>query len=143
METKNKTSITVEKTVKAPAKKVWRFWTEPEHITKWAYATDTWHTPYAENDLRAGGKFMYRMEAKDGSVGFDFWGIYDAVVPDKYLEYTLGDGRKVKITFNGNDTETKITENFEAEETNPVEMQRNGWQAILDNFKKYTESNAG
>ena len=143
METKNKTSITVESTVKAPVEKVWRFWTQPEHITKWAYASDTWHTPFAENDLKVGGKFMSRMEAKDGSVGFDFWGIYDAVIPNKYIEYTLGDERRVKIIFTGKDSETKITENFEAEGTNPVEMQRGGWQAILDNFKKYTEENAG
>jgi uncharacterized protein YndB with AHSA1/START domain len=143
METKNKTSITVENTVKAPVEKVWRFWTEPEHIRKWAYAIDTWHTPYAENDLKVGGKFLSRMEAKDGSVGFDFGGIYDAIVPNKYLEYTIGDGRKVKITFAENDRETKITENFETEGTNPVEMQRGGWQAILDNFKRYTEETAG
>jgi uncharacterized protein YndB with AHSA1/START domain len=143
METKNRTPITVENTIKAPVEKVWRFWTEPGHITKWAYATDTWHTPFAENDLKVGGKFNSRMEAKDGSVGFDFWGIYDAVVPNKYLEYTLGDDRKVKITFAGNDKETRITESFEAEETNPVEMQRGGWQAILDNFKRYTEEIAG
>jgi uncharacterized protein YndB with AHSA1/START domain len=143
METKNKTSVTVEKTVKAPVEKVWRFWTEPAHIVKWSYAIDTWHTPYAENDMIVGGKFMSRMEAKDGSVGFDFGGIYDAIVPNKYIEYTLGDGRTVKITFEGNDKETKITEKFDAEETNPVEMQRDGWQAILDNFKRYTEENAG
>jgi len=143
METKNKTSVTVENSVKAPVEKVWRFWTEPEHITKWAYAIDTWHTPHAENDLKVGGKFKSRMEAKDGSVGFDFGGIYDAVIPNKYIEYTLGDDRKVKITFTGNDSETKITENFEVESTNPIEMQRSGWQAILDNFKKYTEENAG
>jgi uncharacterized protein YndB with AHSA1/START domain len=143
METKNKTSVTVENSVKAPVEKVWRFWTEPEHITKWAYAIDTWHTPHAENDLKVGGKFKSRMEAKDGSVGFDFGGIYDAVIPNKYIEYTLGDDRKVKITFTGNDSETKITENFEVESINPIEMQRSGWQAILDNFKKYTEENAG
>jgi uncharacterized protein YndB with AHSA1/START domain len=143
METKNKTLITVENTVKAPVEKVWRFWTEPEHITKWAYAIDTWHTPYSENDLKVGGKFLSRMEAKDGSVGFDFGGVYDAIVPNKYIEYTMGDNRKVKVTFTGNDSETKISENFEPEGTNPIEMQRGGWQAILDNFKRYTEENAG
>lgn len=143
METKNKTTVTVENTVKAPVEKVWRLWTEPEHIRNWAYAMDTWHTPFAENDLKVGGKFVSRMEAKDGSVGFDFGGIYDAIVPNKYIEYTMGDNRKVKITFSGNENETKIVQDFEAEDTNPVEMQRNGWQAILDNFKKYTETNAG
>jgi len=104
---------------------------------------DTWHTPFAENDMKVGGKFVARMEARDGSVGFDFSGIYDAIVPNKYIEYTMGDNRKVKITFTSNDSETKITESFEAESTNPIEMQRSGWQAILDNFKKYTEANAG
>jgi uncharacterized protein YndB with AHSA1/START domain len=143
METKNKTTVTVENTVKAPVEKVWRFWTEPGHIRNWAYAMDTWHTPFAANDLKVGGKFVSRMEAKDGSVGFDFDGIYDAIVPNKYIEYTLGDDRKVRITFSGNEKETRIVEDFEAEDTNPVEMQKNGWQAILNNFKKYTESNAG
>jgi len=143
METKNITTITVENTVKAPVEKVWRFWTEPEHIRNWNYAMDTWHTPFAENDMKVGGKFVARMEARDGSVGFDFSGIYDAIVPNKYIEYTMGDNRKVKITFTSNDSETKITESFEAESTNPIEMQRSGWQAILDNFKKYTEANAG
>jgi uncharacterized protein YndB with AHSA1/START domain len=143
METKTKTSVTVENTVIAPIEKVWRFWTEPEHIRNWAYAMDTWHTPFAESDLKVGGKFLSRMEAKDGSVGFDFGGVYDAIIPNKYIEYTLGDNRKVKITFSGNEKETKIVQNFEAENTNPVEMQRNGWQAILNNFKNYTETNAG
>jgi uncharacterized protein YndB with AHSA1/START domain len=143
METKSKTSVTVENTVKAPIEKVWRFWTEPEHIRNWAYAMDTWHTPFAENDFKVGGKFLSRMEAKDGSVGFDFGGIYDAIVPNKYIEYTLGDNRKVKITFSGNEKETRIVQDFEAENTNPVEMQKNGWQAILNNFKNYTETNAG
>jgi uncharacterized protein YndB with AHSA1/START domain len=143
METKNKTTVTVENTVKAPVEKVWRFWTEPEHIRNWAYAMDTWHTPYAENDMTVGGKFVSRMEARDGSVGFDFGGIYDAIVPNKYIEYTLRDSRKVKITFSGNEKETKIVQDFEAEDTNSVEMQRNGWQAILDNFKRYTETSEG
>jgi uncharacterized protein YndB with AHSA1/START domain len=143
METKSKTSVTVENTVKAPIEKVWRFWTEPEHIRNWAYAMDTWHTPFAENDMKVGGKFLSRMEAKDGSVGFDFGGIYDAIFPNKYIEYTLGDNRKVKITFSGNEKETRIVQDFEAENTNPVEMQKNGWQAILNNFKNYTETNAG
>lgn len=143
METKNKITVTVENTVKAPVEKVWRFWTEPRHIRNWAYAMDTWHTPFAENDLQVGGKFVSRMEARDGSVGFDFNGIYDAIVPNKYIEYTLADNRKVKITFSGNDKETKIVQDFEAEETNPVEMQKDGWQAILNNFKKYTETSPG
>jgi uncharacterized protein YndB with AHSA1/START domain len=98
METQSKTIITVENTINAPVEKVWEYWTKPEHIIKWNDASDDWHTPRAENDLRVGGSFVYRMEAKDGSFGFDFGGIYDAVTPGKYIEYTIDDGRKVKIT---------------------------------------------
>lgn len=141
METQNKEIITVANTINAPVEKVWEYWTKPEHITQWNNASDDWHTPRAENDLRVGGSFSSRMEAKDGSFGFDFGGIYDAVKNNEYIEYTLGDGRKVKINFTGNDNSTKVTESFEAEAVNPVEMQRGGWQAILDNFKKYTEGN--
>ncbi len=141
METQNKTIITVESTVNAPVEKVWEYWTKPEHITKWNNASDDWHTPRAENDLRVGGSFVCRMEAKDGSFGFDFGGAYDAVTDNEYIEYTLGDGRKVKITFSGMGASTKVVESFEAEDTNSVEIQKGGWQAILDNFKKYTESN--
>ena len=143
MKTSDKTTITVENTVKAPVEKVWKFWTEPEHIKKWNNASDDWHTPFAENNLQAGGKFVSRMEAKDGSFGFDFEGIYDTVIVNKLIEYKMADGRKAKITFNGNGKETKVIEIFEAETINPVEMQRAGWQAILDNFKKHTEANAG
>src|SRR4030088_3157087 len=140
METTNKKMITVESTVKAPIEKVWKLWTTPEHITKWSNASDDWHTPFAENDLRTGGKFLSRMEAKDGSFGFDFGGVYDEVKAHELIRYTIGDGRKVTIKFAANGNETRIVESFEAESTNPVEMQRGGWQAILDNFKKYTES---
>jgi uncharacterized protein YndB with AHSA1/START domain len=139
--TTTKTSITVEATVKASVDKVWKFWSAPAHITKWCAASDDWHTPHAENDLRTGGKFSSRMEAKDGSFGFDFGGVYDQVKTNELIEYTLGDGRKVSIKFTGNGNETKVVETFEAESENPVEMQRGGWQAILDNFKKYTEAN--
>jgi uncharacterized protein YndB with AHSA1/START domain len=141
METKEKTSITVETIVKAPVEKVWKYWGSPEHITKWNSASEDWHTPRAENDLRTGGKFFSRMEAKDGSFGFDFGGIYDEVKTNELISYTMGDGRKVKVSFTANGNETKVTETFDAESTNSVEMQRGGWQAILDNFKKYTESN--
>ncbi|SRR5258706_9074985 len=140
METQEKTIVTVENTINAPVKKVWEFWTRPEHITKWNSASDDWHSPRAENDLRVGGHFFSRMEAKDGSFGFDFGGVYDAVRNNEYIEYTLGDGRKVKITFSSKGNSTKVVESFEAESTNPVEMQKGGWQAILDNFKKYTEA---
>ena len=141
METLSKKVITVENTVNAPVAKVWEYWTKPGHITKWSNASDDWHTPHAENDLRVGGSFSSRMEAKDGSMGFDFGGIYDAVTPNEYIEYTLGDDRKVKITFTSMGESTRVVESFEAEETNPIEMQQGGWQAILDNFKKYTEAN--
>ena len=141
MEAATKTKITVETTVNAPVEKVWKVWSTPEDITKWATASPDWHTPYSENDLRPGGKFSSRMEAKDGSFGFDFGGIYDEVIPNEFISYTLGDDRKVVIQFTPSDKETKIVQTFEAEATNPVEMQRGGWQAILDNFKKYVEAN--
>ena len=141
METQNKTVITVESTIQAPVEKVWDYWTTPAHIMQWNNASDDWHTPSVENDLRVGGSFTNRMEAKDGSFGFDFGGIYDAVTPNQYIEYTMGDGRIAKVTFQGNGDATRVVENFEAEGTNPIELQKSGWQAILDNFKKYTEGN--
>lgn len=141
METQEKTVITVENIVNAPVSKVWDCWTKPEHITKWNFASDDWHTPWAKNDLRPGGSFSARMEAKDGSFGFDFGGVYDVVKNHEYIEYTLGDDRKVKINFDAQGDVTKVTESFEAESTHSIEMQKGGWQAILDNFKKYTETN--
>lgn len=141
METQATTVITVESTINAPVEKVWEFWSKPEHITKWNNASDDWHTPRAENDLRTGGKFSARMEAKDGSFGFDFGGVYDDVRENEYIEYTLGDDRKVKVNFIPQGNTTKVVESFDAENTHSVEMQRGGWQAILDNFKKYTEAN--
>jgi uncharacterized protein YndB with AHSA1/START domain len=140
METKDKTTITIGATIQAPVEKVWDCWTNPKHIVHWNNASDDWHTPRAENDLRAGGKFLARMEAKDGSYGFDFSGVYDLVKPNKLIAYTLGDDRRVKITFTGKGNETEITEAFEAENTNSLKMQQEGWQAILDNFKKYVEA---
>ena len=132
--------IIVEATVKAPAEKVWELWTTPEHIKNWNKANDDWLTISAENDLRPGGKFVSRMEAKDGSMGFDFGGTYDEVKAHRLISYTLDDGRKVEIIFSTEGDTTKITERFEAENTNSAEMQKGGWQAILDNFKKYAES---
>ncbi len=140
METATKTVITVEAIVKAPVEKVWKSWSEPQHITKWCQASDDWHAPFAENDLRTGGTFKTTMSAKDGSFSFDFGGVYSHVEKNKLIEYTIGDGRRVKIAFTANGSETKVTESFEAESENPVEMQRGGWQAILDNFKRYTEA---
>jgi len=140
MEANTPVKITISTTVNANPEKVWAFWTQPEHITQWSNASDDWHTPFAENDLTVGGKFKSRMEAKDGSMGFDFGGVYDEVVPHQLISYTIADGRKVRITFANTGMETEITEIFEAESTNPVEMQQAGWQAILNNFKKYVES---
>ena len=134
-----RTAITVETTVNAPAEKVWRLWTESEHIRNWNNASDDWHTPKAVNDLRAGGHFSFTMAAKDGSFGFDFAGVYDEVVENQRIAYTIGDGRKVEVTFKGTGDKTAITETFEAENINSRDMQRQGWQAILDNFKKYAE----
>ena len=134
-----KTEITVKTTVNAPVEKVWAAWTEPKHITKWNQASDDWHTPHAENDLSVGGEFIFRMEAKDGSFGFDFTGTYDEVQTHKHIAYTLDDGRKVEVTLISGDHFTEIVETFEAESQNSTELQQQGWQAILDNFKKYTE----
>jgi len=140
METSTKRSITVEATINAPVKKVWELWTDPGHITHWNQASIDWHTTKAENDLRVGGKFLSRMEAKDGNSGFDFSGIYDEIRTHKLISYTMDDGRKVKITFNENKNETKMMETFEAERTNSMEMQREGWQSILNSFKHYVET---
>lgn len=134
-------NITVQVLVIAPIEKIWVFWTGPEHITKWNSASEDWHTPSATNDLCVGGKFSSRMEAKDGSMGFDFWGVYDEVKTNELIAYTMGDGRVAKIVFTSDGNSTKIVETFEAETENSVELQRDGWQAILDNFKKYTELN--
>ena len=137
----NKINITVTATINAPVEKVWNYWTSPEHITQWYNASDDWHAPRAENDVQAGGKFITRMEAKDGSFGFDFNGIYDEIITNELISYTIEGGRKVSITFSENGNETIVTETFEAENENPIDMQRAGWQAILDNFKKYVEAN--
>ena len=139
MEKETKTAITVEATILAPVEKVWELWTTPHHIMKWNNASDNWHTPRAENDLRVGGRFVSHMAAKDGSVGFDFGGIYDEVNTNKRIAYTMDDGRKNAITFTGSGSQTKVSETFDAESENSVELQRTGWQAILNNFKKYTE----
>lgn len=141
METTGVIKVTVESIINAPVEKVWNFWSGPEHIKQWCSASPDWHVPMAENDLQVGGKFITRMEAKDGSFGFDFGGEYDQVKANDLIEYTMSDGRKVDIHFTANGNETKVIETFDAETTNPVEMQRSGWQAILDNFKKYTEEN--
>ncbi|RYY20551.1 MAG: polyketide cyclase [Chitinophagaceae bacterium] len=143
MSTTTNQAITIRTTVNVPVEKAWESWSKPEHIIKWNSASDDWHTPKAENDLRTGGKFSSRMEAKDGSWGFDFGGVYDNVEEFKVIEYTMGDGRKVKVSFSGQGNSTDIIETFDPESENSIEMQRSGWQSILDNYKKYTESLEG
>src|SRR6185503_2564295 len=140
METANKTAITITTTVNAPVEKVWEYWTKPEHIMNWNFASDDWQCPRSENDLRKGGKFSARMEAKDGSMGFDFGGVYDEVKPNEQISFTMGDNRKVDVFFKSEGNQTKIIETFEAETTHSEEMQRTGWQTIMDNFRKYTEN---
>lgn len=133
--------ITVNSTIKASVDKVWNFWNSPEHITKWCSASPDWHTPYSENDLREGGKFKSTMAAKDGSMSFDFEGEYTLVKTNEAIEYVMGDGRKVEISFTETPNGVEVIESFDPETQNPEEMQRGGWQAILDSFKNYTESN--
>jgi uncharacterized protein YndB with AHSA1/START domain len=137
----NSDSILVETTILAPVEVVWQYFTDPEHIVYWNNASSDWHTPKAENDLQVGGKFSYTMAAKDGSFSFDFWGIYNAIKENQFLQYTLGDGRKVTVEFISIGDDSKIIETFEPETENTIELQKNGWQAILDNFKKYVEEN--
>lgn len=141
MEISEPTKVTVQTVVEAPIEKVWRYWTEPEHLTKWNQASEDWHAPKAENDLRVGGTFLTRMEAKDGSMGFDFGGVYDVVKEHEAIGYTLGDGRRVDIAFADQGDMTKVVQTFDAETANPIEMQQAGWQAIMDHFKAYTEQN--
>jgi uncharacterized protein YndB with AHSA1/START domain len=133
-------SITVSTSVHAPVSKVWEVWNKPEHIVKWAFASDDWEAPSAENDLKVGGKFKTVMAAKDKSVSFDFGGVYTAVDENERIDYTMGDGRTVSNTFKQNGDMTDISVTFELENENTEDMQRGGWQAILDNFKKHTES---
>ena len=132
--------ITIQAIVKADTQKVWDCYTLPEHITNWNFASDDWQCPSAENDLRPGGKYKARMEAKDGSFGFDFEATYDEIINQKKIVYTLDDGRKVVTDFENRGGETKVTTVFDAESENSIEMQREGWQAILDNFRKHTEA---
>ncbi len=133
--------ITVEAVIHAKTDKVWEYYTLPKHITKWNFASDDWHCPNAKNDLKPGGTFSWRMEAKDGSFGFDLEGTFNNIILLKEINYTLNDGRKVTTTFKNADNTTKVTTVFEAETVNPVDLQQQGWQAILNNFKNYTEDN--
>ena len=133
-------SITVNSEIKSNLQTVWNAWTSPAHIVHWNFADESWHAPAAENDLTIGGKFSYRMEAKDGSAGFDFSGVYTEIVENKVIAYTMDDGRTARVTFEENGDSTIVTEVFEAEQMNPVDMQQAGWQMILNNFKRYAES---
>jgi uncharacterized protein YndB with AHSA1/START domain len=133
--------ITVAAIVNAPMEKVWTCWISPEHITKWCHASEDWQAPRADNDARVGGRFTIRMEAKDGSAGFDFSGVYTRIEKGRILEYTMdGDGRKVTVEFWDFPNGVRVSEAFEMENENPREMQRAGWQAILNSFKKHAES---
>lgn len=132
--------IKIQAEVKAEAEKVWSYWNDPQHIQVWNTPSEDWHTSKAENDLRVGGTFLSRMEAKDGSYGFDFSGVYDEVEKNKVISYTLADGRRVKTEFFNENGRTKITTFFEPESENSKEMQKAGWQAILNNFKDYVEN---
>lgn len=118
----------------------WEAWTSPEQIVNWKFANADWHCPSAENDCRSGGSFSWRMEAKDQSMGFDYAGKYSQVEPHHRIGIELEDKRKVSINFEQIGTKTRITEQFEVEDVNSADLQKQGWQAILDNFKKYTES---
>lgn len=140
METTDQHPITVQTIVNAPLEKVWERWNMPEHITLWAFASDDWEASSAENDLSVGGKFKTRMQAKDGSARFDFTGTYTAVKEHELIEYNMDDGRHVKVEFENTPDGVKVTETFDPENENPLEMQRAGWQAILNNFRKYVES---
>ena len=132
--------ITVATTVNTSVQKVWAYYTQPQHITQWNQASPDWHCPKAENDLCIGGKFSSTMAAKDGSFSFDFWGIYDDILENELIMYTMGDGRKATITFASNGDVTEVVTNFEPEQENSLELQQGGWQAILNSFKNYTET---
>lgn len=139
----DKIKLSIDTTVPAAVERVWEYWTEPGHITKWNFASDDWHCPKAINDLRKGGKYAARMEAKDGSFGFDLEAVYDEVVKHREIHYTMADGRQVITIFEPDGNYTKIRTTFDAEALNPIEMQQAGWQAILDNFKKYVARASG
>lgn len=134
------TKITIHAHIAAPIEKVWKYWTSPEHITQWNFADPSWQCPWAENDLQPGGVYRARMEARDGSFGFEFEAVYDEVKFPSTIAYTMGDGRKASTELMEQKGGTQVTTIFDAESENPVELQRGGWQAILNNFKQYTET---
>lgn len=134
-----KTRLTVKNKINADLNTVWSKWTEAKHMVNWNFANDDWHCPKAENDLTEGGKLKATMAAKDGSFAFDFEAVYDEIIPLSKISYTMGDGRKVDVNFAEENNQTILVESFDPESQNPLEMQQSGWQAILDNFKKYCE----
>ncbi|MFG6687347.1 SRPBCC family protein [Mariniflexile sp. HNIBRBA6329] len=136
-----KNRITIEVVVNVNLQKVWDFWTKPEHIVNWNFASDDWHCPKATNDLRVGGKFSATMASKDGTMSFDFEGVYNEVVELNKIAYAMADGRQVLVAFEKQGNTTVVTEVFDPEDQNPLEMQKNGWQSILNNFKEYVEAN--
>ena len=137
----NKDKIFIEVLINENCEKVWNYWIDPKHIIQWNFASNDWCCPKASNDLKVGGEWFSRMEAKDGSFGFDFKGIYDQVDHKEFLSYKLEDGRQVQTTFENLGDSTKVSTLFDPESENPLELQKNGWQAILNNFKNYVESN--
>lgn len=132
--------IIVSAIVLASKQKVWEYYTQPQHITQWNFADPSWHCPSASNDMQVGGRYIARMEARDGSFGFDFDAVYTEINPGKNFTYEFG-GRQASITFNEINGQTEVAITFDPETENPIELQQQGWQAILDNFKKYTEEN--
>lgn len=132
--------INIEARIEAPLQRVWETWTQPEQITQWNFASADWHCPEAANDLRTGRSFRSRMEARDGSMGFDFEGTYTAVVMGREISYAMPDGRQVTTLFEALGGNTRVQTSFDPEQTHSPEMQRAGWQAILDTFKKYAEA---
>ncbi len=135
------TKITIHATISAGIQKVWNYYTQPEHITKWNFASPDWHCPSASNDMRNGGKYTARMEAKDGSFGFEFEATYSEITENQKFVYVMPDGREVSVSMNEDNHLTNITVCFDTETENPVDLQREGWQAILNNFKNYAENN--
>jgi uncharacterized protein YndB with AHSA1/START domain len=136
----NTTTLTIQATIAVEKQKAWEYYTLPEHITQWNFASEDWHCPSATNDLQVGGKYSAHMAAKDGSFEFDFEAIYQEIIPFEKIRYTLLDDREVSINFESKENHTHVTINFEAESENSLELQQNGWQAILNNYKKYCES---
>ena len=131
--------LTITTLIRQPLDRVWQLYTLPEHIVQWNFATSDWYCPSAVNDLREGGEFNWRMESKDGRMGFDLKGTYTEVTPGEMIAYRLEDGRRSVVKFDEEEGNSRVTVSFEAEKDNPADLQRNGWQAILDNFCRYAE----